>query len=390
MTLLVSLVLLLLLSVSVDGASKILVDSTIITQVRDAETPDENSNAYVVTSTRSREGFMVDPGATTNITSELISNYQQQVQSTSKAPKFVFITHGHLDHVAGIALVLQTYPSTPVYVISQQVITETVRFVNRRCEMVNFIPEPCKINYTNVMLVIRSPKTQLSLDDPSIKVNALSFVSKAETFYAGMLGMTTSSGAYFLFTGDAMTIQSHLYPNNFFDTSGLPGIDDTLCAWAGTMQSYACDLQLGRRRSTILPGHGPMSDISRYARDIARNVEWLRTLRNLTFNSCNATYIWSEMIRQYPDFGETSSITIGALTNHVPTDANSVNCNCRNETPTICPVYNPPPTCIHLDIDDSDTTLACDLRTRLYSSARRPVYIQTLIALLSIIHIFQI
>ena len=73
MALFLNLVLFLLLSISVDDASKILIDSMIITQVRDPETPDENSNAYIVTSTRSREGFMVDPGVTTNITSELLA-----------------------------------------------------------------------------------------------------------------------------------------------------------------------------------------------------------------------------------------------------------------------------------------------------------------------------
>lgn len=378
-------ILFLVLPISTSGLSKITIDSLIITQVQDAELPSENSNAYVVTSTSSLEGFIVDTGFTSSTTSQLISAFQEQVRSITKSPKFVFVTHGHLDHVAGIALILQTYPSTKIYVISQQVITETVRFVNRRCAMVNFSLPSCTINYTAVMRVITSPRTQLSFNHPGVTINALSFIAKADSFYAGLLGLTTSSGFYFLFTGDAITIKSHLYPNNFFDTSGLPGIDDALCAWAGTMQASACDLQLGNRRPMIMPGHGPVSDVSSYVKDIAQSVAWLRTLRRLTFNSCNATYIWAEMIRQYPDFGETQSITIGALNNHVPTDANSVNCNCSNGSPTICPVYNAPPTCIHLDINDSDTTLACNMLTSPYSTASKSLYIPPFILLLSFI-----
>lgn len=380
-------ILLLLSPVALYGMTKITIDLITVTQIQDPEIPTENPNAYVVTSSRSLEGFFVDTGFTDVTTSALISTYQEQVRSTTKPPSFIFITHGHLDHVGGIARILETYPTVPIYAISQQVIVETVRFVNRRCAMVNFSIPSCLINYSNVMRVIKSPKTELTFGEPSVKLSALSFITQAETFYAGLLGMKAASGEYFLFSGDVITIDSHLYPNNFFHTSGLPGIDDALCGWAGMMQSYACDLQLGKRRSTILPGHGPISDNFQYAKHIGKNIEWLRTLRNLTFNSCNSTYIWGEMIRQYPTFGETTAITIGALANHVPTDANSVNCNCQNGSPMICPVYNSPPSCIHLDITDSDTTVACDMRTRSYSSASRPLFIELVIIGLSAVNI---
>jgi hypothetical protein len=171
-----------------------------------------------------------------------------------------------------------------------------------------------------------------------------------------------------LFTGDAITIRSHLFVSNFFDAQTLPDSDDALCAWAGSMQQSVCTLQLGNRRPTILPGHGLISNANSYVSDVALNIAWLRALRNLTFNSCNASYIWAEMIRQFPDFAEASIDAKGALTTHVPADANSVNCSCINGSPTICPVYHKPPTCLHLDISDSETTLACNMHTNTAST----------------------
>jgi glyoxylase-like metal-dependent hydrolase (beta-lactamase superfamily II) len=165
-----------------------------------------------------------------------------------------------------------------------------------------------------------------------------------------------------LFTGDAITIRSHMFISNLFDTQTLPSSDDALCAWAGSMQESVCTVQLGNRKPIVLPGHGPLSTDSSYATDVALNIAWLRSVRKLTFNSCNATFIWAEMIRKYPDFTEASVDAKGALNTHVPADANSVDCNCVNNSPTICPVYHEPPSCLHLDSADSATTPACDTR----------------------------
>ncbi|CAF3401359.1 unnamed protein product [Rotaria socialis] len=72
------------------------------------------------------------------------------------------------------------------------------------------------------------------------------------------------------------------------------------------------------------------------------------------------------MLRIFPEFGQTNFASIGALNMHVPADANSVGCNCTNDSPTICPVYHAPPTCMHLDINDTDTTLACSMRSTVW------------------------
>ncbi|CAF4662758.1 unnamed protein product, partial [Rotaria sp. Silwood2] len=279
-------------------------DTLTVTLVQDTAAPSESSNAYVITSRISNEGFFVDSGSTNSTTSQLISVYQQQVRSTTKPPKFVFLIHGHPDHMGGIALIQKSYPTTPIYVIIQQVAREAVRWIDFVCSNGVYSPAQCTLNYIRTLRVLSSPRTQLAFNDLSARLTAMSVMVKGESSYAGMLGIASKSRAYLLFTGDAITIRSHLYVSNFFDTNTLPSSDDALCAWAGSMQSTVCSLQLGSRMSRILPGHGPISDSFSYPREVARNIGWLRTLQTVTFNSCNATYIWSEMLRRFPDFGE--------------------------------------------------------------------------------------
>ncbi|CAF4482575.1 unnamed protein product [Rotaria socialis] len=359
--LILSIILLLLISFA-GGTGTITLDSLLITQVQDTSAPKENSNAYIVTSMISRQGFFVDAGSSNDISHQLISIYQQQVQSTSKPPQFVFITHGHPDHIGSIALIQQLYPSTPIYLISQQAIKEAIQWIDLYCRNNIYSTAQCAVDYTKVLRTLTSPRTQLIFDHPSVRLNTISNVIKGESSYAGLLSLTTSSNNYFLFTGDSITIRSHMFISNFFDTEKLPSSDDALCAWAGSMQESVCTVKLGGRKPIILPGHGTISTDSSYAKDVVMNITWLRLVRRLTFNSCNATFIWAEMVRQYPDFAEASIGAKGALNTHVPADANSVNCNCVNGLPTICPVYHEPPSCLHLDRSDSQTTLACDMQ----------------------------
>ena len=337
-------------------------DSLMVTQVQDETAPYENSNAYIVTSTVSLESFFVDTGATESTTSKLISLYQQQVKSTTKPPQFVFLTHGHPDHTAGIALIQRTYPSTPFYVISQQIIAEAKLWNDFVCSLSGNTAARCQINMSTALTVLKTPQSQLVFNHSSVSFDVLSVIAKTESAYASLLGMKISTSIYLLFTGDFVTIRTHLFVSNYFDTETLPDSDDALCAWAGSVQETICNLRKSKYRPVIFPGHGPVSGPTNYVQDISRNIAWLRALRNMTFNSCNATYIWAEMIRQYPDFGGQELVARGALGTHVPADANSFQCNCNNSLPNVCPVYNTPPTCIHLDMMNVDTTLACRMQ----------------------------
>ncbi|CAF1246015.1 unnamed protein product [Rotaria magnacalcarata] len=206
-----------------------MLDSLIVTQVQDASNPDDNSNAYAVTSVSTREGFFVDTGATNSTTAQLILAYQQQVQSIIKPPQFVFLTHGHPDHAGGIALIQRTYSSTPIYVVSQQVAKETMQWIDFSCEHSIFSGAQCNLDYTSILRVLTSPQSQLSFSHPSIKLRAINDLVKGDSSYAGLLELTTPSGIPFLFTGDSIVIQSHLFVSNFFENQTPPDSDHALC-----------------------------------------------------------------------------------------------------------------------------------------------------------------
>lgn len=333
-------------------------------QVQDDTNPREFSNAYIVMSSNKQEGFFVDTGATLNTTMKLIALYQRQVQSVTKPPLFVFITHGHPDHTAGLWFIQQVYPSTPIYVMSQQIVVEAKRWNNLICSLNNNnLTEPrCRINLDQVLRVLTQPHLQLMINDPTVNVQVVDVIAKGESSYASMLAVTTTAGVCALFTGDALTIRQHMFISNSFESPTLPSSDDVLCAWAGTMKTIICDYEESKYQLFVFPGHGPVSGRETYINDVLQNLAWLRQVRRLTFNSCNATYVWNEMIRQFPDFGGRRVVSAGSLSAHVPNDANSVGCNCNNGLPTVCPISNSPPTCVHLDRYEAETTLSCHIR----------------------------
>ena len=148
----------------------------------------------------------MDTGPTNSTIVQLISLDQQQVQSTSKPLQFFFRTHGHPDHLGGFALIQQIYPSTPIYMISQQASREAIQWIHFRCHNKVMSATQCSINYTNVLRALTSPGTQLSFNHPSMQLRALHSLVKGEPSYTGLLGLITSSGAFLLFTGDAITI----------------------------------------------------------------------------------------------------------------------------------------------------------------------------------------
>ncbi|CAF1167023.1 unnamed protein product [Rotaria magnacalcarata] len=308
--------------------------------------------------------IFVDTGATNSTTAQLILAYQQQVQSISKPPQFVFLTHGHPDHAGGIALIQRTYSSTPIYVVSQQVAEETMQWIDFSCEHSIFSGAQCNLNYASILRVLTSPQSQISFSHPSIKLRAINDLVKGDSSYAGLLELTTPSGIPFLLTGDSIAIQSHLFVSNFFENQTPHDSDNVLCEWAGYMQASGCEFR-SNRRFIIFPGHGPVRHANRYTQDIALNIDWIRALRRLTINSCNISYVWSQMIRQYPNFASKDIDMKGALNTHVPTNANSVGCKCNNGSPAICPMCNEPPRCRYLDNNIGDSKLSCSTRSSL-------------------------
>lgn len=61
------------------------------------------TNCYILGDEESREGLIIDPAAISNSIPETVTEHQLNV-------KYILLTHGHLDHLAGLDYVRKLYP----------------------------------------------------------------------------------------------------------------------------------------------------------------------------------------------------------------------------------------------------------------------------------------
>ncbi len=61
------------------------------------------TNCYILGDEDSREGLIIDPAAISNSIPETVTEHQLNV-------KYILLTHGHLDHLAGLDYVRKLYP----------------------------------------------------------------------------------------------------------------------------------------------------------------------------------------------------------------------------------------------------------------------------------------
>ncbi|MPL57871.1 Hydroxyacylglutathione hydrolase GloC [bioreactor metagenome] len=61
------------------------------------------TNCYILGDEESREGLIIDPAAISNSIPETVTEHQLNV-------KYILLTHGHLDHMAGLEYVRKLYP----------------------------------------------------------------------------------------------------------------------------------------------------------------------------------------------------------------------------------------------------------------------------------------
>ncbi|MBR5229507.1 MAG: MBL fold metallo-hydrolase [Firmicutes bacterium] len=64
-------------------------------------------NTYLVYDENSKEGFIVDPGGYSNL-------LENDVKETGVDIKYIILTHGHGDHIGGVAKHLENHPSAKV------------------------------------------------------------------------------------------------------------------------------------------------------------------------------------------------------------------------------------------------------------------------------------
>jgi len=61
------------------------------------------TNCYILGDEESREGLIIDPAAISNLIPETVTEHQLNI-------KYILLTHGHLDHLAGLDYVRKLYP----------------------------------------------------------------------------------------------------------------------------------------------------------------------------------------------------------------------------------------------------------------------------------------
>jgi glyoxylase-like metal-dependent hydrolase (beta-lactamase superfamily II) len=322
-------------------------DAFNVTQVLDPKSPWENPEQYIVSD--GGQAFIVDTGKFAYQGQHLVNEWDAVVGAATP-PLYLFITHGHPDHTGNIALILSKWPSVPVYVANAGVIREAEAWQHLVCTQYSGVwsKAQCALRFNTTMQL--APASLPSLPDASIAMTVIQGFQSAETTYAGML-MVKAGGKHHLFSGDVLSIRSHLYVSDFFfGDSKYPFSDQLVCDWAGDVQSFGCALPTD---VIVYPGHGPTTADYQaqtgktYMDALHEIVDWLRIFREQSFNTCNATLAWDHMLEAFPTFGMASYFDIGVMADHVPGDAVALGCECNGGLPAVCNLS--PPKCGFLD-----------------------------------------
>ena len=67
------------------------------------------ANCYIVINEQAKSCAVVDPGGS----GQALANW---FENEGLTPKYIFLTHGHFDHVGGVKALMEAYPELPVYV----------------------------------------------------------------------------------------------------------------------------------------------------------------------------------------------------------------------------------------------------------------------------------
>ena len=83
-------------------------------QINTFELGSMGANCYVIRDEEAKSCAVVDPGGSGK-------DLAAWMEKEGLTPKYVFLTHGHFDHVGGVKALMEIYPELPVYVQKEDI-----------------------------------------------------------------------------------------------------------------------------------------------------------------------------------------------------------------------------------------------------------------------------